>query len=84
MVTGKSNGVPRMTVSEPELVMAGAWSTVRVKLWVTVPEPLVAVMVSGKVPVAVGVPAKPAVPLALATNATPAGRAPVSVTVGAG
>ena len=73
-----------MTVSELALVRVGAWSTVRVKPWVTVPEPLVAVMVSGKVPVVVGVPAKPAVPLAPATKATPAGRVPVSVTAAAG
>ena len=81
---GKVNGVPRVTPSELALVMVGAWSTVSVNVWVTVPAGLVAVMASAKVPVAVGVPAMMAVPLAPAAKVAPAGRAPVSVRVGAG
>ena len=73
-----------MTVSEPALVMAGGWSTVSVKVWVTVPAVLVAVMASGKVPVAVGVPARVAVPLPELSKVAPAGRVPASVSVGAG
>ena len=71
-------------MSEPALVMAGAWSTVSVKVWVTVPAVLVAVMASGKVPVAAGVPARVAAPFPPAAKVTPAGRVPVSVRVGAG
>src|SRR5579862_7700879 len=84
-----------VTVKLPELpttraalladVMAGAWLTVRVKDWVasgtTV---LVAVMVSGKTPLAVGVPDSVAVPLPLSTKVTPEGSAPVSVRPGVG
>src|ERR1700683_830077 len=56
-------------------------STVRVKLWEAgVPTPLVAVMVMGKVPVAVGVPdSSPPV-----LRVTPPGSGPVSEKVGAG
>ena len=71
-------------MSELALVTAGAWSTVSVKLWVTVPAVLVAVMVSANAPEAVAVPAMVAVPLTPSANATPAGRVPVSVRVGAG
>ena len=83
-VTGKLKAVPRVTVSELALVMAGARSTVRVKLWVTVPAELVAVMMNVEVPTVVGVPESVAVPLAPATKATSAGREPVSVITGAG
>ena len=84
MATGKVKAVPRVAVAEPALVMVGAWLTVSVTFWVTVPAVLVAVTMSGNTPVAVGVPAKVAVPLVPATKLTPAGRAPVSVSVGAG
>src|SRR5260221_11268569 len=60
--------------------MAGGAFTVSVKdcvaLGVT---PLLAAIVIGNVPPAVGVPASVAVPLLLLTNVTPAGSAPVSV-----
>src|SRR5258708_8957127 len=59
--------------------MAGGAFTVSVKdcvaLGVT---PLLAAIVIGNVPPAVGVPASVAVPLLLFTNVTPAGSAPVS------
>ena len=49
VVTVKEPAVPTVNVVVARrLVMAGAWSTVRVKLWVaSVPTPLVAVMVIG-------------------------------------
>ena len=37
VVTGKVKAVPRGTVSELALVMAGAWSMVSVKIWMTLP-----------------------------------------------
>ena len=49
-VTGNENAVPKATVSDPALVMAGACSMVSVKLWVTVPTVLVAVMMNVEVP----------------------------------
>ena len=73
-----------MTESEPALVMAGAWSMVSVKLWVTVPTVLVAVTERLNTPATVGVPASVAVPSAPATKLTPVGWVPVSVTAGAG
>ena len=84
VVTGKLKAVPRVAMSEPALVTVGARSTVRVKLWVTVPVPLEAVTESGNPPEAEGVPASVAVPFPLLTKVTPAGREPVSVRVGAG
>ena len=84
MVTGKLKAVPTLAVYELALVMVGAWSTVRVKLWVTVPVPLVAEMMNVEVPAVVGVPERVAVPLAPVTKVTPAGRVPVAVTAGAG
>ena len=83
-VTGKENAVPKATVSDPALVIAGACSMVSVKLWVTVPTALAAVMMKVEVPRVVGVPERVAVPLAPATKVTPGGRAPASVSVGAG
>src|SRR5207245_1028663 len=64
--------------------MAGAWFTVRVKLWVALaPTPLAAVKVMGYVPAvpAAGVPLRTPVP---ALNVTPPGNVPVSLKVGAG
>src|SRR5207245_601792 len=64
--------------------MAGAWSIVRVKLWVAfVPTPLEAVKVIGYVPPvpAAGVPLKTPVPT---LNVTPPGNVPVSLRVGVG
>src|SRR5690348_2799404 len=46
--------------------------------------PLLAVMVIGKVPVAVAVPLRVAVPLPLSWNVTPLGSAPASVSEGVG
>ena len=84
VVTLKENGVPTLAVYEPALVMAGARSVVSVKSWDTVPVLLVAVMVKVWDPTVVGVPETAAVPLAPGTKVTPAGRVPVSVSVGAG
>src|SRR5207245_10839400 len=64
--------------------MAGAWSIVRVKLWVAfVPTPLVAVKVIGYVPPspAAGVPLKTPVPT---LNVSHPGNVPVSLRVGVG
>ena len=83
-VTGKLKAVPTLAVYEPALVMAGAWSTVKAKLWVTVPAALVAEMMNVEVPTVVGVPERVAVPLAAATKVTLAGRPPTSVRAGAG
>ena len=66
-------------------VIAGADFTVRVNDCVAfVPTPLAAVMVNGNDPVAVGVPASVAVPFPLSTKDTPAGKEPVSDSVGVG
>src|SRR5271168_3042418 len=80
----KEKAVPTVTVSEAALVMVGAWLTVSVKAWVTVPDALVAVRLTGNTPVAVAVPAMVAVPLAAAVKVTPAGSVPASVRVGDG
>jgi hypothetical protein len=69
------------------LVIAGAWFTVSVKLWVAVlPTPLLAEIVRAYVPPVppAGVPLNVAVPFPLFTNVTPPGRAPVSVSEGFG
>src|SRR5712692_6732653 len=83
-VTVKLPAVPTVKVALLALVMAGAWLTVRVKLWVAlVPTPLLAVKVIGYVPPvpAAGVPlSTPVLPL----KVTPLGRAPVSLKSGAG
>jgi hypothetical protein len=44
-VTGKLPAVPAVKVVLLALVIAGAWSTVNVKLWLAVPALLLAVMV---------------------------------------
>ncbi len=63
-------------------VMAGAASTVRVKVWVAgEPTPLVAVKVIGNEPDWVGVPARTPVP---GVKVTPVGRVPDSARVGVG
>ena len=56
-VTVKVPAVPSVKVAWLAEVMAAAASTVRVKLWVALGlTPLAAVMVNGKVPLAVAVP----------------------------
>jgi len=66
--------------------MGGATElTVKVNGWVAFGEmPFAAVMVSGNVPEAVGVPLRVAVPFPLSTKETPLGRLPVSVMAGIG
>src|SRR5450755_1307485 len=68
------------------LVMLGASLLVKVKLWDTLPVPLVAVIWIGKLPPLLdwAVPAIVAVPLPLSVNEIPVGSAPVSVSAGAG
>jgi len=80
-VTVNIPAVPTVKVVLVELVIAGAWFTVSVKLCVAFGSvPFAAVTVIGKVPLTVGVPlSTPAV-----LNVTPAGSAPVSLNVGAG
>ena len=82
-VTVKVPAVPSVKVVWLAEVMVGATrvDTVRVKLWVALGvTPLAAVMVMGKLPLAVGVPeSTPAV-----DRVTPVGRGPISVKVGAG
>ena len=64
------------------LVMAGGWPIVSVKFWVALGNtPLLAVMVIGKLPVAVAVPLSTPV---VGLSVMPAGNAPVSLKVGAG
>jgi hypothetical protein len=86
-VTVKLPVEPTINVVLLALVIAGPWLTVSVKLWVaTVPTPLLAVIVTAKVPPvpAAGVPLRLAVPFPLFTNVTPLGSAPVSVKDGTG
>ena len=75
VVTVNVPAVPKVNVVALALVIAGATPlTVRVKLWVALGEtPLLAVMVKGKGPKAVGVPLKVAVPSWLSTKVTPVG-----------
>lgn len=89
VVTVKLPALPVVKVVLAALVMAGAVpveATVSVKLCVTVPAELVAVMVmeyNPAVPEA-GVPETVAVPLPLSVKVTPEGRAPVSERAGGG
>ena len=83
-VTVKSNNVPCVTVAELALVIFGACPTVRVKIWVAVPVPFLAVMVNVDTPPAVGVPEIAALPLPLLVKVSPAGSDPASVSAGAG
>ena len=76
---------PTRKMAPLELVIEGAWPTVRVKLCVaSVPTPLWAVMVMLKVPKEPGVPARVAVPFILSVKITPVGREPDSVREGVG
>jgi hypothetical protein len=87
VVTVKFPAAPTVNVELLALVIAGAWFTVSVKLWLAaVPTPLLAVIVREYVPPlpAAGVPLSVAVPFPLLTNVTPLGSAPVSVTDGVG
>ena len=84
MVTLKVPAVPEINVALFELVIAGAWFTVRVNFCVTVETLLRALMVKDQVPPAVGMPLNVAVPFALLANVTPWGRAPLSVSVATG
>ena len=68
-------------------VKAGACTldnTCRVRIWVAVPSAFDAWSVTEKVPDVVGVPEMVAVPFPLSVKAIPDGRAPVSVSEGAG
>jgi hypothetical protein len=69
------------------LVMAGTLDSVMNSVWVAgLPTPLLAVIVTGKVPVALagGLPAIVAVPLTLSENESPGGRFPEMVRFGVG
>ena len=46
-LTPNVKAVPAVSVTAAALVKAGAWSTVRVKAWLAVPEEFLAVNVSG-------------------------------------
>ena len=86
-VTANVPAAPTVNVALVPLVIAGAWSTVSVKVCVaSVPIPLCALMDREYVlPVpAAGVPLRVAVPFLLSTKVTPVGSAPVSVRDGAG
>jgi hypothetical protein len=87
VVTVKLAAVPTVNVVVLALVIVGAWFTVSMKLWVAaVPIPLLAVRFRVYVPPdpPAGVPLSVAVPSPLLTNATPFGRAPVSLNDGVG
>src|SRR5258706_502680 len=80
VVTLNVLATPTTKVAACALVMPGGAFTASVKLCVAFGvTPLFAVIVIGKVPPAVGVPASVAVPLLLLVNVTPAGSAPSSV-----
>ena len=79
VVTEKVPELPVVNVVLSALVIAGAWSTVRVKDWVASGEvPFEAVIVKGYVPPvpSAGVPARVAVPSPLSVKVTPLGSAP--------
>jgi hypothetical protein len=79
------NGDPTVADAVPALVIAGAWPTMTVMVWLAAGlTPLVAVTVKLVVPVLVGAPDSMAVPLPLSMNVSPAGSAPVSVMEGVG
>ena len=85
VVTLKLSEVPVEKSTESADVITGALFTVNVKDWLASGlTPLLALMVSGKVPPAVGVPGRVAVPSPLSTNVTPEGRPPVSESDGVG
>ena len=86
-VTVKEPEVPVVNVVLESDVMAGAWSTVRVKDCVAFGlTPLSAVIVIGYVPPvpAAGVPASEAVPFPLSVKVTPEGNGPLSESPGVG
>ena len=77
--------MPTLNVVAVELVIAGAWFTVRVKACVASGDvPLAAESRRGNVPVLVGVPEIVAVPLPPSTNVMPEGNAPLSEMTGVG
>jgi len=88
VVTVKVPAWPTVKVVPAELVIPGAWLTVRVKVWVASGlTPFVAVIVNGYVPPVstAGVPESVAVPPPLSVNVTPDGRvAPPSDNVALG
>jgi len=87
VVTVKLPAVPTVNVVLLLLVIAGAWFTFSVKLWLAgVPTPLLAVIVREYVPPVpdAAVPLSVAVPFPLSLNVTPLGSAPVSVREGVG
>ena len=83
---GRLSGPAELRRLTAEAFRSSQRSTLNVKLWVTTPAELVAVMVSRSAVLvaAVGVPAMVAVPFPLLTKLTPAGRPPASVRVGTG
>jgi len=83
-VTENDCAVPTVNVADDADVIAGAAFTVSVNDCCTGLPPLFAVIVSGKLPLVVGVPASVAVPLPLSVNVTPPGNAPVSERDGVG
>ena len=86
VVMTKLSVAERAPVNDDGLVKAGAWRTVRVNAWVTVPWLFVALIVNGYVPPVPGAafPASVAVPLPLFVNVIPAGSVPDRLSVGVG
>ena len=86
-VTANDPAEPTVNVVDAADVIAGASFTVSVNGWLaSVPMPFVASNVRWYVPPVpvAGVPERVAVPSPLSTNVTPEGRAPVSLSAGAG